>query len=215
MLIDVIILITLAGAIFIGKIRGLNACVLSILSLFLALILAIIFYKSLGDCIIDNTNMDEHIKSVIKNSIQFEKVDSNQIDNYPEQIKEYVGYAVEGVNSAGEAARENISSQLSVQIIYVISYVIILIGTKLILLVLKVVSKVIEKIPVLKQINEIGGAICGFIEGALAIYIIIAVMSICSPMMKDSWIISEINQSYVGKSIYNNNILANNILDFK
>ena len=214
MIIDIIILILLALAVFIGKLRGLNSCIISILSLFLSVILATMLCRPLGYWIMDNTNIDDDIKIAIMNSIEVEKTEVKDLEKYPEPIKGYVEYATDGINSAKEVIRESSAKQLTTQIIFAIAFVLIIIFSKIILLIIKIVSKIIEKIPVLKQINDLGGAICGFIEGALLIYIFIAIISVCSPMIKDSWIVSEINQSYVGKAIYNNNILANNIIKF-
>lgn len=212
MIIDIFVLAILAIGTLIGKIRGLNSCLISIISLFLSIILATMLCRPLAEFLIDNTNMDEDIKSGIIKTTSFEKFEVKDLEKYPKTIRKYVDYVTEGVNSAGETIKENIATHLAEQSIFAISYIMIIILTKILLLIIKIISKILEKIPVIKQANEIGGAICGFIESALLIYIVIAIISVCSPMIKDSWIVSEINQSYVTKIIYDNNILANNMV---
>ena len=94
----------------------------------------------------------------------------------------------------------------------VLSFVIVYILVTLILLILKFALKIFTKLPVINQIDKIGGIILGFAEGVIIVYIIIAIISIVVPEKKDGKIRQKIDESYIGRYVYNNNVITNKIL---
>ena len=94
----------------------------------------------------------------------------------------------------------------------VISFVIVYILVTIILLVLKFVLKIFTKVPVISQIDKLGGTIIGILEGALIVYIVISIISIIQPSPNNGEPAQSIDASYVGSYIYENNVLRNNIL---
>ena len=94
----------------------------------------------------------------------------------------------------------------------VLSFVIVYILVTVILLILKFALKIFTKLPVINQIDKIGGIILGFAEGVIIVYIIIAIISIVVPEKKDGNISQKIDESYIGRYVYNNNVIKNKIL---
>ena len=69
------------------------------------------------------------------------------------------------------------------------SIIAIFIIVKLALFIVKILSKFITKLPGLKQMDHIGGAICGAIEGIMFVYFVFAVISISAPALEETKII--------------------------
>ena len=74
--------------------------------------------------------------------------------------------------------------------------------------VLKLVSRIFTKIPVIEQINALGGMIVGTVEGIIIVYVIFGVVSLISPMLTNTAIVDNINSSFFGKMMYNNNVVV-------
>ena len=79
--------------------------------------------------------------------------------------------------------------------------------SKFILLFLKLFADAIANLPIIKQFNKAGGTIYGILEGFLIVYVVLGIISIASPMISDSKIITDIQNSYIGNTMYDNNIV--------
>ena len=108
-------------------------------------------------------------------------------------------------------AIDNLAKELSSGIISVIVFIAIFFIVRIILALVKIVAKIIDKIPGLKQINKLGGGICGAIEGLIMIYAILAILSMISPIISNTVIIEQIYNSNIGSLMYNNNLILKSI----
>lgn len=77
---------------------------------------------------------------------------------------------------------------------------------------IKLFASVIEKIPIIKQFNKAGGTIYGILEGFIVIYAILAIINLTAPMIEHNQAISKIEESFICKTMYQNNILLKIIL---
>ncbi len=212
MVVDIIIIILLLVSILIGKHNGMIVSLINIFSLIIALVLAFLLCKPVGNTIIENTNFDENLKTVISERIPMSDTEINvENTNLPEVMKTHIQDAANDVNETKNSAIDRTSTELSTEIIYVISFIAIFIVVKVLLFILKIVSKLITKLPVLKQIDHAGGAVCGLFEGIIVVYAIFAIISVLSPVINNTVVMDQINSSNIGKQIYNNNILLNKL----
>lgn len=211
MIVDIVIIAILIIAIIVGRMKGLTVCLVNLVSLILALVLAFMFYKPLGNIVIDNTEIDDNIKQVIIKNFPMNDTDFKieNTENLPTQIRDYINSTTEGLTEQKNETIENIAKELTTQVIYVLSFITIFIVVRIVLSIVKLLAKIIDKLPVFKQINNLGGAICGFVEGAIVVYIAFAIISIMSPMIENTGIPKLINDSYLGKQMYNNNLVTN------
>ena len=209
MIVDIIIILIMALAIFLGMKKGLISCIIDIVAVIVALILALLLCKPVANAIIDNTNFDENLRETIVQNIPLNDVDFKveEGSNLPEPVVEYINGITSNVNTSKDEAIDNISKELALGIISVIAFLAIFIIVRIILTNVKIVAKIIDKIPVLKQINKLGGAICGAIEGLIIIYAIFAVFSMISPLIANSQILEQIYNSNIGALMYNNNLI--------
>ena len=209
MIVDIIIILIMALAVFLGMKKGLISCIIDIVAVIVALILALLLCKPVANAIIDNTNFDENLRATIVQNIPLSNTDFKveEGSNLPEPVVEYINGITSNVNTSKDEAIDNISKELALGIISVIAFLAIFIIVRIILTFVKIVAKIIDKIPVLKQINKLGGAICGAIEGLIIIYAIFAVFSMISPLIANSQILEQIYNSNIGALMYNNNLI--------
>ena len=213
MVIDLIILIIMVSSIFVGVKKGLISCVIDIAAVIVALILAILFCRPITNVVIENTNFDETLATTISQNIPLSDTDFKvETDtNLPEGVVNYINGITANVNTSKEEAFNAIGKELASGIITVVVFIAIFVIVRLALALIKIVSKLIDKIPLLSQVNKIGGAICGAIEGAIIIYAIFAAISMISPIISNTNLLELINSSNIGYIMYNNNLVLNSI----
>ena len=215
MIVDVIVLAVIIIAAIIGRKKGLTVCLLNVLSVVLALIVAFCLYKPIGNSVIKNTKIKENLKQSIQTKIPLNDADfSIQTNsNLPAPVKKYIESVSKNATEEKDKKIDSTADSLADGVIYIAVFLVIFIVVRAILLVVKILSKVINKLPVLKQIDHIGGTICGAIEGILITYAILAVISIISPILEETAILKQINKSHIAKNMYNNNIVIERMYD--
>ena len=214
MIVDIIILAIIILSIILGRHKGLTVCLVNFFSLIIALVVALMAYKPISNHLYE-TSIGENLKQVIKQNIPMSEEDFQVSDDsiLPEGMKNYINTQTQNVNTTKDEAIENVSTELSKEIINIVSFVIVFIVVRLALLVVKIVSKIITKLPILKQIDHLGGAIVGAVEGIIIVYFIFAIISTMSPIFKNTKVLEQIDDSYVGKMMYNNNIIMKKMKD--
>ena len=202
--VDLIIILIVALSTFIGYKKGLVKLALGLCTFFIAIIVAFLLYKPVASIVINNTEIDESISSAITNKIlpegvsETEKIDiSNISSQLPSIILKNSNNTIQGI-----------SQSISHTIIETVCLLGIFIVTKLVLIFVTVLADLIAKLPILKQFNELGGFIYGFIEGLLIVLTLLALISLFAPLFDNSdFILSLVNNSLLGSVLYNNNIL--------
>lgn len=201
MVADLIIILIIALCTFIGYKRGLIKVAIKLLSFIIAIIIALTLYKPTANYIIQNTEIDDNIQNAITEKILPEgATEEDEVEittNVPEMILE-----------GAENTVKSISTTLTTKLIEILSLIAIFIITKIILRVITLISNLIEKIPVIKQFNKAGGTIYGIIQGFLVCFTILAVISLISPFINQTYI-EMINNSFLASKLYDNNILLN------
>ena len=213
MIVDIIILIVIILAAILGRHRGLTVTLVNFFSLIIALLVALMLYKPVGNFIKNQTPFGENIKEVIKNNLPMNDQDLQVDENssLPEGMKNYINEQAKNANEAKDEAIENVSTELSTEIIMIISFVSVFLIVRAALLIVKIVSKIVNKLPILKQLDHVGGAIVGVIQGIIIVYFVFAIISTISPVFDNTKVLDQINNSYIGKMMYNNNIIMNKI----
>lgn len=143
MVLDLIIILIILLFTFLGYRRGLVKTAINILSFFIALIISIILYKTVGNIVINNTQIDEKIETTISSKILTE--------NFEEKLEILPTSLIEtGENTVNEMAK-----LLSHKIIYITSFILLFIALKIALIFVKFLAGIITKIPVIKQFDKL------------------------------------------------------------
>ena len=207
-ILDIIIIAIMALSIFLGYKKGLVKVAVKLCAFLIAIIVSLAFYKPVSNLIIENTELNEKIENVIiENGTK--KIDENNEEektNFLENMQQYVDITV--TQTQNEIV-ENAAKEISVRLINVLVMIGLFIGTRLILIVLVLISDLITNIPIIKQFNKLGGVIYGVIRGLILIYTLLAIIYLIVSMTPNNSILMLINNSIITKFLYNNNILLN------
>ena len=194
MLLDLIIVLIIVLFTLIGYKRGLVKTAINILSFFIALVISIILYKTVGNIVINNTEIDEKIEATITSKIT------------AEDLEEKYEILPNGLVEAGENTINDMAKALTEKIIYIGAFIILFIVLKIALIFVKVIADLITKLPIIKQFDKTGGIIYGLAKGILIVTVIFAVISLTAPMINEEYI-NTINNSVIGSLLYNHNLL--------
>jgi uncharacterized membrane protein required for colicin V production len=214
-LVDLVIVSILVSHIFWGYRRGLINIAFKVLSFFVAIIIMLVLYKPVANLIMDKTQLDEHLTESIASNLsgttlkdgQLLNVDGTNIaSSFVEQINKFV---TEAINKGITNTIEYVSANVARMMIYVGTMLGLFIIARILLFFVRFLAELIGNLPIIKSFNKSGGLIFGLIKGFLVVYIILGVLSILSPVIRDLGIISAIHNSHLGSLMYNNNLLLN------
>ena len=206
-IVDLIIVGILVLCVFLGYKRGLTGSLLKIVTFLLALIIAFILFKPVSNIIINNTKLDENLESSIK-SMFLEVEENDTSSNMPTAMTDYINKVIEdAADDAKTAVVETAARDVAISIINLGVVIVVYIIARIILIFVKGIASLITKLPVIKQFDKLGGIIFGLLKALVIIYVILAIISFVSTVITDSGVIDAINQSFIGKGMYNNNIL--------
>ncbi len=199
---DFVIIVIIALFTFLGYKQGLVKSAIKILSFFIAIIVSLVLYKPLSNVIISNTSIDDNIKNAIIEKIK------------PEGIEKDEEITIEGnmnfdiLKGTTSNTIEGIADVFTVKLIETITLLMIFIIIKIVLRFVSVLTDIITKIPLLKQVNKLGGLIYGVLRGVILVYTILLVVYLITPLLSKT-VVESIDKSIITKALYNNNIILN------
>ncbi len=205
-ILDIILVVILAGSIFLGYKKGLVKVAVSLFALIISLVVTLVLYRPISNAIINNTDWDEKIEQVIIENTTKKVEETNQNGNILEDAQKYIDNAVaEGQNNVVE----NVAPVIAERVISIGTMIILFIATRLVLILLTLVSNVITNLPIIKQFNELGGVIYGIVRGLIVIYALLAIAFFIVSMSSNINITNAIDSSFITKFMYSHNILLN------
>lgn len=198
---DIAVIAIIALCTFIGYKQGLVKCAVKILSFFIAIIVAFALYKPVSSIIINNTSIDDNIKNTMIEKIKPEGVEKDQEISVENNVKLYI---VENSTTT----IEKIADAFALKLIETVTLLLIFIILKIALKFVSALTDLITKLPLLKQVNKLGGTIYGVIKGIALVYTILAVVYLIAPLLKNT-VTEDIDKSIITKTLYNNNLILN------
>ncbi len=216
MLIDIVVILIFAVSIFIAYIRGLSSVIYQLASWIITIILIFILCRPITNVLINRTSLDETISAKIQANLEenfkenFEE--GTTIDNEESNISNSVINIInEYINEAKDEGAQDIAKYVSDEISYIAVSAIVILGififARVVSILLKFILEVIVSIPIFGTVNKVGGIAYGIIRAFLIVYIILAIISLLSPMIANTGIISEIKSSNIASIFYNDNII--------
>lgn len=143
MVLDLIIILIILLFTFLGYKKGLVKTAIGVLSFLIALVISIMLYKTVGNMIINNTQIDEKIENTITSKVTIE------------DLKEKYNVIPDSLIKTGEETVNDLARTLAYKIIYIVTFIILYIVIKIALLFAKFLAGIITKIPVIKQIDKL------------------------------------------------------------
>ncbi|MBF8982299.1 CvpA family protein [Lutibacter sp. B2] len=114
-----------------------------------------------------------------------------------EYLKNYSQNAMEGINN-------HVANMIANIVIDIISICIVFLIVKIVLSIILTFLNGFTSLPVLKELNSIGGITFGFLKGVIIVFIIFTILTPFTAMSNNS-INMAIDESILGKILYNNN----------
>ena len=218
MIVDIIIILIFVASIAIAYIRGLSSVIYQLASWIITIILIFVLCRPITNVIVDKTSLDETISSTIQENLEdnfgenleegttINEDDSNISDSVISIINDYIV-------DANEREEENVAGYVASQISYIAVSAIVILGififARIVSLLLKFILDVIVSLPIFVSVNRVGGVAYGVLRAFLIIYIVLAIISLLSPTLADTGLISTIKSSHIGSIFYNDNIILN------
>ena len=199
MILDLIVILVIALFTFIGYKQGLIKVAIKIASFFIAIIIALVLFKPVSTLIINNTTIDDKIENAIIEKITPEGMkpeDKVEAQNLPSGI----------IKNTNDSIK-NIAETLTTKLIEICTILILYIVARIVLKFIAALATLIEKIPILKQFNKLGGTVYGLVKGVLIVYVILAIIYLASPLLKENTS-KKIEEARLTKMMYNNNIIT-------
>ncbi len=195
-IVDIIIVAIVAISTFLAYRKGLVKLAIHLCSFLIAVLVTAILYQPVSNFIINATAIDESIENAI-----YEK--ANDIIQ---------GEEVDGiVNQITETAKNDILPEtartLAVNIIKLGITVILYIAIRIILRFVTALADAVSKLPILNQINKTGGIVYGILRGILLTYVVLLIVGMFGQINPENIVQQNIDKSFVGKTMYENNIL--------
>ena len=196
-LVDVIIIALVVLSTFLAHKKGLVAQAIKLCAVIIAVIATLLFYRPVANFIINNTDIDETIQnSIYERAYDVAKQKTNN-ENPETDI-------VEGAKLAGI---QHTSRELSIQIINIAVILILFFGIKIALRFVTALANAVAKLPILNKLNKVGGLIYGLIRGIVIVYASLLLISFIGKVDDTSVLHKTVEQSNIGKTMYENNIL--------
>lgn len=194
MVLDLIVILVIALFTFIGYKQGLVKTAIKILAFFIALVVSLMLYKTIGNVIMKNTQVDEQIQNTIVSKV------------LPEDYEEKLEVLPDALVESGETTVNELAKNVTEKIIYGVVFIVLFVVLKIALKFVTLLTDLITKLPVIKQFDKTGGIVYGVAKGFIIVTVIFAVISLISPML-DAKYINAINNSYLSAMLYNHNLL--------
>lgn len=199
-ILDIIIIVLILISTFLGYRKGLISLGIHLIAFILALIISFILYRPIGNIIINTTQIDETIQETIEKNI--EQIVVNEENNTSKD---------EITNQIIEMARGEMLPQATKQIAYNIVYgatmIILFLILRVCLMLINCIANAIAKLPILDQVNKIGGAIYGVLRGVIITYFTLLIISLIIVVNPQNSLSKMVEETYLVKTMMNNNIL--------
>lgn len=200
---DIVLILIVMISTFIGYKKGLINVIFNLCAFIIALIITMFLYTPITNFVIDNTDFDEKIESIIIEKGVTTEEESSTEDGV---IDKYISKSIEDTKNNMVMSASTIIAQ---KVIGIAVAIILFIVVRIILIFTKALINGIANLPIIKQLNEVGGLIYGILMGLIIIYVILAVLFCIVSVNNTGTIANAINTSIITKMLYSNNVILN------
>lgn len=194
---DIIIIVLILISTFLGYRKGLISLGIHLIAFVLALIISFILYRPIGNIIINTTQIDETIQETIEKNVQTIEPNEENKNNITNQIIEI---------TKGEILPQA-TKEISYNIVYGATMIILFLILRVCLMLINCIANAIAKLPILDQVNKIGGAIYGVLRGVIITYFALLIISLIIVVNPQNSLSKMVEETYLVKTMMNNNIL--------
>lgn len=187
---DIVLIVTVAFFTYWGAKRGLIKTLVGTVSTLISLVLSVLLYRPVSQALYNSSAGDS--------------------------VREFVtGFLAEKMHNGIQPFMLDGAVETATSlVINVISFVLVIIAVKLIVIILANILNIAAKLPVIKQANKLLGMAAGALSGILACYIIAGVIAALDAEGSISLVQESIKNSYLVINMYDNNFIADILSGF-
>lgn len=219
-LVDLVIISIIISNAFWGYRRGLVGVIFKILTFAISLIIMFVLYKPASKAIIEKTSIDEWLTEKIAQSIEGTNLQDGNLLEYDEEnstiskgmVDILNSFVTEALNKSADNVVYYVAENLAYGMIRIGTMLLLFIISRFFLLFIRFAAELIGNLPIIKMFNKSGGLVYGVVKGFLTIYVVLAIFSIASPIIKDWGVIDAVQDSTFGSKMYNDNVIINIVL---
>lgn len=207
---DIIVVAIIVINVYLCYKKGLVNLAVGLIAVVAAIILSVIFYKPVTNLVIENTDFDETIEKALVETFTSETQEGGQVRyvGILSYLEKELGNAV---NDTKNEVIYDTAGAMAEKAINLIVFIAIFTIVRVVLFALTFVVDAITSLPILKQLDDVGGVLYGLIKSLLIIYVVLAIVSLIVGFTANATIADAISNSYVTKIFYDNNIILNMI----
>lgn len=196
-IVDLIIVAIILLSTFLAYKKGFVKLAIGLCAFVISIVVTFVLYQPISNLVINSTNIDEAIEDAIyekANDIMQENQEGDELTN---QLMETTKKEM-----LPETAR-NLAINIVTGGVIIVLFVVIKIALRFI----SALADAIAKLPIINQFNRVGGMVYGILRGILIIYITLLILGIPGQIAPNNTVNQSIDQSALGKTMYQNNIL--------
>ena len=195
-IVDIILIALIALSIFLGYKKGLASLAIKLCAFIIAILITFILYRPIANLIINTTSVDESIEDTIYNKVteMIQKDETNELTS-------------DLIESAKQGMLEQSARELAINVVYGGTIIILFIIVRIALIFVSALANLVAKLPIIKQANEVGGAIYGLLRAIVIIYAILLIINFVGELNPKNIATQTINEGSLTKIMYENNIL--------
>lgn len=189
-IIDIVIILFILASIYLGYKKGLISLGIQLFAFILSIVITLILYRPIGSIIINTTQLDEKLQEMIQ--VNAENLISEDSDSK---------ITNELIESAKNGMLPETSRTLAINIIYGITMIVLFIISRICLMLIKALSDIIAKLPIINQFNKLGGVLYGLLRGLFITYVILMIINLIITFNPKGSLNEIMNETYLAKAI--------------
>ena len=196
-IVDLIIVAIILLSTFLAYKKGFVKLAIGLFAFVISIVVTFVLYQPISNLVINSTSIDEAIEDAIyekANDIMQENQEEGELTN---QLME---------TTKNEMLPET-ARNLAINIVTGGVIIVLIIVIKIALRFISALADAIAKLPIINQFNRVGGMVYGILRGILIIYVALLILSISGEIAPNNTVNQSIDQSALGKTMYQNNIL--------
>lgn len=213
-LVDLVIISIIASNAFWGYRRGLVGVIFKVLTFIVSILIMFVLYKPVSNTIMERTQLDEWLSAKIAENIEGTTLKDGELIEYDDNssvsrvvVDELNSFVKDALKKAETNVVEYVSTNLAIRMIRIGTMLCLFIVSRFFLLFIRFFAEIIANLPIIRMFNRSGGLIYGVIKGFLVTYVILGVFSIISPLISNWGVLDAIQDSTLGKKMYNDNVI--------
>lgn len=196
-IVDFVIIAIIVLSTFLAYKKGLVKLAIGLCSFAIAIVVTFILYQPISNLVINITGIDETIENAI-----YEKAnDIIQENNTGNELTKQV------IETTKNEMLPETARNLAINVVTGGVIIILFVSVKIVLRFVSSFIDAIAKLPIINQLNKAGGIIYGILRGFLIIYVALLILTIPEQINPNNTVNDSIEQSFLGKTMYQNNIL--------